>query len=54
MKKEEELAIANFSITRINSLYNFNYHSIPNENESNGESDVDIYAIYRTKSREEN
>lgn len=43
-QKEMEMAVSLFFIERLNSNFRFNYKAIPNEDESRGERDVDIYA----------
>jgi len=43
-KKEKELEVAIFFINRLNKRFNLDYNPILNNDETKGESDVDIYA----------
>ena len=44
IKKEKELKVARFFIDRLNKEYIFDYNLTSNDDETKGESDVDIYA----------
>ena len=44
IKKDEELKIARYFIDRLNEKFSLDYNLVSNNNETKGESDVDVYA----------